>query len=226
MKKYAGLVAFLAVVFSSPASAEMVLSKVILDLNGEDHRQDDIEIFNSGAERIYVVADPYEIIAPGTEQQLRKPAIDPEVSGILVSPRKLIIEPGERRIVRVAILDEQRVRERIFRLAVKPVVGDVTANTNALKVLIGYDALVISRPTSLVGNIESDREGRTLTIINNSNMAREFFGAVQCDQDGVNCVKLPARRLYAGTSWSLELPYNQPVTFDTAWASQNERLTF
>jgi len=42
-------------------------------------------------------ADPFEIQHPGTPQEARVAAKDPEQSGLLVAPQRLVLEPGERR---------------------------------------------------------------------------------------------------------------------------------
>ena len=131
---------------ASMAEAEMVLSQVIVDLlPGKPPRQD-IEVWNDGPERMYVLAEPFEILKPGTPQEQRVAAALPDESGLLVSPQRLVLEPGERRTVRVAAIGERPASDRVYRVAIRPVAGAVTAEESALKVFVGYDTLVLVRP--------------------------------------------------------------------------------
>ena len=202
-----------ALLAATPARADMVLSKVIVDIPGGRPARDDIEVWNDGPERIYVVAEPAEIVEPGTIAQRRERATDPSVSGLLVSPQRMILEPGQRRLVRVATVLPRDDRDRVYRVTIKPVAGSLSAEGDAIKVYVGYDVLVIQRPALISGQVTGERMGRTLRIANGSNTAWELFDGRQCDTAGRNCVTLPAARLYAGTDWVVNLPYDTKVDY-------------
>ena len=194
----------------------MVLSQVIVDLlPGQPPRQD-VEVGNMGDERMYVSAEPFEILAPGTPEETRVPADEPERSGILVAPRRLVLEPGERRIVRIAAIGDRSATDRVYRVAIKPVSGAVSADASALKVFVGYDALVIVRPALFSGDIVGERVGSTLTLRNAGNTAQELFEGRQCDARGDDCRTLPAKRLYPGANWQQDLPFETEVSYKTA----------
>jgi P pilus assembly chaperone PapD len=198
---------------ASLAQGEMVLSQVIVDLLPGKAPRDDIEVFNDGAERIYVSAEPFEILRPGTAQEQRVPVTDPEASGLLVAPQKLVLAPGERRTIRIAAVGERPQQDRVYRVAIKPVAGPITANESALKVFVGYDALVLVRPTQLSDDVAARREGRVLRLSNVGNTAVELFEGKQCDESGKDCRNLPAKRLYSGVTWQQPLPFNTPVNY-------------
>jgi Mat/Ecp fimbriae periplasmic chaperone len=200
----------------SSATAELVLSQVIVDIQADEPAREDIELYNSGDERIYVAADPFLIENPGSESQTRIPATNPQDSGILVTPQKLVLEPGERRLVRVAAIAPRPSEDRIYRISIRPVIGEVAADADALKVLIGYDALVLVRPSVVTGDLEAEKTGQTLTFFNASNTSHELFEGRQCDASGENCVTLPGRRLYPGIRWDQQLPYSTTVTYKDA----------
>jgi P pilus assembly chaperone PapD len=208
------------------AHAEMVLSQVIVDLLPGKPPRDDIEVFNDGPERMYVSAEPFEIRNPGTAREQRVPADDPQASGLLVSPRKLVLEPGERRIVRVAAIGERSAQDRVYRVAIKPVAGPITAEKSALKVFVGYDALVLVRPATIAGEVTGSRQGKALTLTNAGNTARELFDGRQCDAAGKDCRPLPAKRLYPGATWQQTLPFDTPVTYKSAVGPTIRELTF
>lgn len=220
------LAAAAALGFASLARAEMVLSQVIVDLMPGKPPRDDIEVWNNSPERMYVAADPFEIRAPGTAEEQRVPANDPDQSGLLVAPQKLVLEPGERRIVRVALVGERPASDRVFRVSIRPVAGAISADTSALKLLVGYDALVLVRPAQLTGEVTGARSGTTLTLTNAGNSAQELFGGRQCDASGKDCRDLPAKRLYPGASWQQELPFDTPVSYKAGIGSAVKERKF
>lgn len=196
-----------------PAQAEIVLSQVIVDMQPSKPSHDDIEVWNDGPDRMYVVADASQIQAPGTPDERRVSIADPALSGLLVTPQRMVLEPGQRRIIRVAALLPRDMAERVYRVTVKPVAGPVTAETTALKVLLGYDVLVLVRPQQITGEVTGTRVARKLTFRNTSNTAREIYAGKQCDVAGKNCKTLPATRLYAGALWTVDLSYDTPVEY-------------
>lgn len=208
------------------ARAEMVLSQVIVDLEADEPPRDDIEVWNSGTDRMYVQAEPFEIVSPGSAREARVAASDPETSGILISPQRLVLAPGERRIIRIALLGGRPSSDRVYRVAIRPVVGALSAPGNAVKVLVGYDALVIVRPEQRSGDIVGHRDGNTLVLRNEGNTSQEIYQGRQCDAAGDDCRELPAKRLYPGASWVQALPFDTPVSYKTAIADQIRERQF
>jgi P pilus assembly chaperone PapD len=198
------------------ASAELVLSQVIVDFLPDKPSREDIEVWNSGSERMYVSAEPFEIVSAGTPQERRAAVELADESGLLVSPRRLVLEPGERRIIRVAATGERPRSDAVYRLAIQPVAGALSAETDALKVFVGYDALVLVRPREIVDDLQAERRGRVLALRNDGNTAQELFDGRQCDAGGENCQALPSKRLYPGADWQQTLPYDTPATYKAA----------
>jgi P pilus assembly chaperone PapD len=204
------------VALAADAHAEMVLSQVIVDLLPGKPPREDIEVWNDGDERMYVLAEPFEIRAAGTPAEQRVAVTDPERAGLLVSPLRLVLEPGERRAIRIAAIGARPPADRVYRVTIKPVAGAVTAEASALKVFVGYDTLVLVRPETFAGDLEASRSGRTLTLRNTGNTAHELFDGRQCDAAGGECRELPAKRLYPGASWQQPLPFDTPVSYRSA----------
>ena len=172
------------------------------------------------------VADPFEIRNPGTPQEQRIPAADPEQSGLLVAPQRLVLEPGERRLVRIAATGERPAADRIYRVAIKPVAGAITADRSALKILVGYDTLVLVRPAQFTGDVTGQRNGKILTLANAGNTSQELFDGRQCDASGKDCRDLPAKRLYAGATWSQPVPFDTPVSYKASIGGTVRQRTF
>jgi len=195
------------------ASAELVLNQVIVDLAAGGPPRGDIEASNTGKERIYVVVEPVEIVHPGRADEARVPNPDPAALGLLVTPQKMILEPGERKLIRIASIVPRTSVERIYRVTVKPVVGEVNATGTALKILVGYDVLVIVRPMAPTGVVTGTRAGTTLTLANTGTTNVEVYEGRQCNDKGADCRSLPARRLYAGATWQVPVDATRPVDY-------------
>ena len=223
---YAALASAAALGIASLAHAELVLSQVIVDLSPGKPPRGDIEVFNDGQDRMYVSAEPFEIRGAGTPAEQRVPAGNPEVSGILVSPQKLVLSPGARRTVRIAAVGERPAFDRVYRVAIKPVAGPITASESALKVFIGYDALILFRPEQFAGDVVGERRARTLVLSNQTNTAQELFDGRQCNAVGHDCRALPSKRLYAGNVWEQTPPFETPVTYTTAAGPSVRQLHF
>lgn len=220
------LVCTAAVGLQTAASAEMVLSQVIVDFLPDDPLREDIEVWNSGDERMYVSAEPFRIVDPGTPQEQRVPLSLAEDSALLVSPQRLVLDPGERRIIRLAVIGDRPASDAVYRLAIRPVVGPISAETNALKVLVGYDALVLIRPERVVDDLQGARIGHTLRLRNGGNTAQELFEGRQCDANGAGCRQLPSKRLYPGAEWKQSLPYETVVIYKAAVGSTSRDHKF
>jgi hypothetical protein len=173
----------------------------------------DIELFNDGADRLYVVVEPSQILDAGTPAERRVQEPDPQKLGLLATPNRLILEPGERKYVRVAMLLDAGLTDRIYRLTIKPVTGDVSAAKTGLKIMVGYDVLVIQLPAVPQAVLAASRVGRTLTLHNGGNTNAELFGGRQCDPDEKNCTAVAGGRIYAGASRDVSLKGDGPVEY-------------
>jgi len=195
-----------------PAYGEMRLDKVIVDFSDGATRRDDIEVTNGGKEVMYVSVAPAEIVRPGLEGQERRTYRAPMEMGMLVSPTRMILEPGQSKPVRLSILKPPEERDRIYRVKIAPVVGQTIATRSGLRVLVGYDVLVIVRPKNAKPEIVGERDGRKLTLRNTGNTNALLIGGKQCDESK-KCVDLPTTRLYAGTTWTVDLPRDAPAEY-------------
>ena len=198
---------------AGPAHAQLAISQLVVELKAPSARTADVEIFNDGDERSYVAIEPRGIAAPGTKDMHDVHSPDPEKLGLLVSPARMVLEPRERKTMRVAVIGGSSDTERVYRITVKPVSGKVEAELTGLKLLVGYDLLVLVRPAAVRQDIAISRQGRSLTLTNRGNSSVELADGKQCDAQGKDCRTLPAKRLYAGASWQQELPLGSPAEY-------------
>ena len=196
----------------SPASAELVLSQLGVELQPGKTSRQDIEILNGGPEVAYVAVEPREILTPGAAVESARVDPDPEGLGLLVSPARMILEAGRRKLVRVAALATQD-RERVYRITVKPVAGKLPAAEAALKILIGYDVLVLVRPTDPRPQVTGVRSKNALTLRNIGNASVELVQGKKCDASGKTCDPLPGGRLYAGGEKAIAIDSSQRASY-------------
>ncbi len=216
-----------AMTFGAPAAqAEIALSQVIVDFEPQSATYQDIEVWNPGSARTFVVVEPYEIHNPGLAQEQRVSNPDPATLGLLVSPQRIILEPGQRRLVRISAVTPRRASDRVYRLTIKEVAGEVSAEASALMVLLGYDVLVMLRPEVISGEVVARREGNRLVLHNQSNTAQEIFDGQQCSAKGDECRALPGTRLYPGAELAIDLEYETGGQFQVRYAQVLRELRF
>lgn len=205
-------------------AADMLIDNSIIYFEpGKPHRQD-ITVRNTGKSPLYIKVTSSVVHAPGTDQQSRKKAINPKQSGLLVSPNKLVVPPGGRKLIRFVNLQPSRDREGVYRVVIEPVVGKIQAQENAVKVMIGYEILVLAQPKTSKPNLTAQRNGKTLTLSNDGNVNIYLFRGKQCPQnnsENEQCTTLRDKRLYPGNQWQLSLAEDAPVQFQLATGSTN-----
>jgi P pilus assembly chaperone PapD len=219
--------AMTGVALAADAQASIVLSQVVVDILPKSDVAQNIEISNDGSDVAYVVVEPSEITAPGQPAQARVPIVDPGAGGLLVSPQRLVLQPGERKAIRIAAIAERGTVDRIYRVTVKPVAGPVTAPVSALKLLVGYDVLVIYRPSEPAAKIVGERKGNTLLLRNVGNTNAEVFNGHECQLGSApQCRDLPSKRLYAGQVWEQTLPGTGTVRYRVGSGTTSAELEF
>jgi len=217
----AGLVLAVALISGLRADANMVLSEVILDLRSDERRRD-IEVWNSGEDTLYIQVEVSRVLDPESESPQRRKLDDPRTAGLLASPSMMILTPDERKLLRVVVREPAVERDLIYRVSLIPKEnqGETQAQL-AFKVLIGYEALVIVRPPKARPQLEVQRTGRQLQLVNRGNSSILIRKLTQCPNGEASCVDLPGNRLYAGESWSAELPNDAPVRVFQSFGVEN-----
>jgi P pilus assembly chaperone PapD len=211
--RLAALLGLILWVFVPSARAEMALSKVVVDFTSVRPARDDVEITNTGDEILYVSIEPAEIVNPGRPEERRVASPNPTELGLLVSPNRLVLGPGERKVVRLSLLERPADRDRIYRVTVKPVIGEIVARQSGLKLVVGYDVLVIARPENARARLEVSRSGNAVELRNTGNTNALLFNGRQCAGEEADCTELPSKRIYAGNTWQLQLPATGQARF-------------
>ena len=211
MQKFYSIMIFVLAVMSG-ASANLSASPIIVTLNAEDGRRGDILVGNTGDRTQYLNIAALRILQPGQspEQYLRSPV--PSEVGLLVAPRRLVLRPGEEKVIRVILLAEDIPTDLAWRVRIEPVIGDITSSKPVAITNVTYDALVFARPSDPVANVIGERDGNRLILRNEGNTNALLRSGEQCLSD-TDCVAIAGKRLWPGMSWTIDLAHPVPVSF-------------
>lgn len=221
-----------ALVFSPLVAAKMALDRSIIHMNPGDPESVDVTVSNNGAEPLYVDTEIVEVLGAGSADEERVPVGGSLDVPLLVSPNKLVIPPGQRRLLRIVNMAGFADRERVFRVTAKPVPPPAVAERSGIRVLVGYQLLVLVAPQRPESDLRSHREGRTLVFDNHGNVNVMLHSGLQCppgvdpEPDPDACTAFTGTRLYPGNTWSIELAYDTPVQFTVTEGERNSRRTF
>lgn len=222
--KYLFIFAFLSFCLSFQASANMLVSNSIVHFGPDQPGREDVEIENPTSEPMYIKVAPSIVHNPGTEQETRELITNPKEAGLLVSPNKLVIPPGGRKLVRFVNLRPNAQSEHVYRVAITPVVNRVDAEVTGVKILIGYEVLVLTQPVNAQPGLVAKRAGNTLHFHNEGNtnvLLREGYQCPFETADKEECEPLTGKRIYPGNNWSVDLPLDRPVEYYLAVGRKN-----
>ncbi len=224
----------LCLFFSAQLTAGISLSQAIIHFEEDGKRSEDVEVFNQGQETLYVKVEPSIIHNPGTKEESRELYRDPRKAGLLVSPQRLVIAPGARKRLRFVRLDngQETEQDRVFRVLVKPEVGEVKSDQTAVKIIVAYEVLVLSQPKNANFQLNHFFEGKVLTLKNKGNTNVLLQKGTQCppgqsvEDENNQCAELPGKRIYSGNTWKVELPFLTPVNYLISSGLDNDLVTF
>lgn len=198
---------------TAPARAQLAVDRLWVDFEPKATPRADVIVRNESKDRYYVTVTPSEIINPGTDKEQRVDEADPEKLGLLVTPNRLILDPGAIRSIRIVSLNADLKSDRIYRVKISPEVGEIdtpAAGNNhavAIKILAAYDVLVTARPRDAKAQLVTTRGSDSLVIRNDGNTNILLFDGQLCspaaDGKTPSCEGVGAHRIYPGASWNL-----------------------
>ena len=195
-------VAALATVASS-AAADISVSPTVIIFESRA-REKTVIVTNEGKEMAFVTTRVRVVTAPGETDEKLHADLNPAVLGLLATPARIALEPGEQRGVRLMTIAAAGDKDRVWRVQLAPVVGDLKPGQSGVAFVIAYDALVIQRAANARPMVAGTRAGRTLTLTNRGNSFAMVSAVEQCA--GSACTTIPGKRLYAGQTWTMQLP--------------------
>ncbi|NOR79239.1 MAG: hypothetical protein GQ529_00160 [Methyloprofundus sp.] len=201
------------IVNSQYTFAGMSINKAVIDFSVNTPKLTDLLVSNTGDEILYAKVEIFEIVNPGMKNEQRILQKPPENMDIIVTPNRVAVPVGSKKMLRFMNLKSAETKERIYRVHIAPVAGEFIAEQSGVKVLFAYDVLVIGRPIQPIANLTINRVGKHLTIHNSGNTNILLYNGKQCQQEQQPCHDLPVKRMYAGASWELDLPLDKALNY-------------
>lgn len=195
------------------AYANIVLDKIIVNFDAGGNSREDVEVWNSGKETLYISTNVFGIKNPESDNPEKIEQADARTADLIVSPSKLILQPNERKILRILTQTTAKEKDLVYRVKIAPKAGELvnsdaekTKKTAGVKILIGYEMLIFVRPPNPHGDLTVTRAGKTATFTNSGNTNIELREVKSCTADKSDCQEIKAKRLYAGQIWITDLP--------------------
>jgi P pilus assembly chaperone PapD len=206
------LILFLLILNFFPLSVKsnMAMDKIILNFYSNKMTREDVGITNTGEDTLYLSAKVFEIINPESESPQRIELNDPRKAGLIISPNRMVIAPGQNKIVRVIPTSPATDKDKVYRILIKPhaqkMSGQGEGKSAGFKIMIGYELLVFIRPADYTVDLEVKREGTALNLFNAGNTNINVREIKLCGDDKSECTEIGGNRLYAGQSMQVILP--------------------
>jgi P pilus assembly chaperone PapD len=199
---------------SQPIFANIVLDRIIVNFDAGGSSREDVEVWNSGKETLYISTNVFSIKNPEADNPEKIEQTDARTADLVVSPNKLILQPNERKILRILTQVNAKEKDLVYRIKIAPKAGELASTdseqekkTAGVKILIGYEMLIFVRPASPHGDLTVTRNAKTATFTNSGNSNIELREVKSCNADKTDCQEIKAKRLYAGQSWTTDIPH-------------------
>lgn len=212
------LVATMISMVPTHAYANLSIDKLWIDFESGQSGRSDIVIRNDSEDRYYISVVVSEILDPGTDDEKRVQEIDPEKIGLLVTPNRIVLDPGAIRSIRLVSLNNSLAKDRVYRVLISPQVGAIKSKLNeeneqaiAIKLLAAYDVLVIARPNDSAPEIQSVRTAGSVVLSNSGTTNVLVLDGFVCPEDAGDepsvetCTTFPTKRLFSGNEMTIPL---------------------
>lgn len=198
----------------SVANAGIYLDKIVVEFDPNGLPREDIVVFNDDTnDNAYIDITIHEVINPGLPNEERILVENPQDANLLVTPAKMVVAPGSKSQVRLVSLNQNSPVDQIFRVTFTPVLAPFADEGSAVRIVVAYQALVIVPPQNAEADLSYEKGDGVLTFTNSGNSYIKLENGQICGQLLSSCEDLMATRLYAGNTWSVELPFDGQVTY-------------
>ena len=208
------------------AHAQLKLSDFFIDLAPQS-KAEELFVSNTGNERLFLKIKAVEVIDPGLESESIISNEDPRKLGLLVSPQRVVLEPGEEKRVRLVGL-EDTATDRFFKVNVTPVVGELeTTETIGVKLMVAYAAWIFQRPDNAKPELIVSREAGKIKVKNIGETHAQIFAGEQCNINGKECVDIEKFRVLVGREKQIDLPFpdnTAPIEIKAIYSGKSETI--
>ena len=94
------IIGIAGLLLSQSLFAQLALDRIIVDFTEESPNRNDIQLINSSkTETLFVNVEVLEVTDPGTDKETRIVVDNPSKIGLIASPNRVILPPGNCRLV-------------------------------------------------------------------------------------------------------------------------------
>lgn len=214
MRLNQNIIILLLLLFSPIVMADMYVDRSIVIFEPGTQSRQDIKVSNSGEDIMYIQVEVFQVNHPGEIEEERIKISDPKQIKLIATPNKLIIPAGGQKLVRILNLDKKQDIERIYRINITPIVAPLEEDISQLRIIVAYQVLAIIQPIERSSDLKFTRTNSKIIFRNEGTTNVLLSDGNQCNpRNPEDCEDLTSRRLYAGNTWELDLPFNAPVAY-------------
>lgn len=206
----------LVLLSASFASQAMYIDRAVINFLPGDTQRQDVKVINDKDENLYVKIDVLEVMNPGQDNEKRMPVTNPDAIKLLVTPNRMVVPPKASKYLRIINLDPDNKEEKVYRINVTPVLppADETKEETKVRLVIAYQVLVLISPDNPSYALDTERNGKVLSMANSGNSYVVLTGGKQCpkaDSKAQDCFNIPPKRIYPSNRYDVDLPYDGPA---------------
>ncbi len=238
IKSLTGLTSFIFLICLMPllASAVIKVSTLHVDFLPTGNQFQDVFIQNAGTDVEYVNVSLFKRTNPVQDPNKIESASgqNPKDFGMVVTPNKLAIAPGQIKRVRLLNLSHGNKTDVVYGLNILPVPAPVLRSKETEDVHTAAQVEIISAfvvgvyvlPVNPHVNLSLKRDGKTLTAENTGNTNVLLDNGQQCTTDKKPvCTEVDPLRVYGNSKVQIKLSQDLPVTYRESYSDKNEMIT-
>ena len=184
------LLIFAVMAWSGPAYSQMAIDRLWVDFGSDGVDRSDLVVRNESQDIYYVTVTPSEVVDAGTPDEHLVTYTDPEQLGLLVTPNRLVLNPGELRAIRLVSMNRDLAKDRTYRVDVRPQLGGVNIEEGesenrgvAVKLLAAFNVLVTVRPEGGSPDFRVTRTAEGLSLVNGGSTSMVLLNGKVCPGD-------------------------------------------
>lgn len=209
-----------------PLAAQFSVNPMLINFFPSGAQYQDVRIFNQGAKTLYLNITALKIQNPGlpTQKEIAFSHQNPYDFGLVVSPKAMVLEAHQARLLRVMILHPDMKHETVYFVNIIPAQGEMEFIDSGkhmphvqlgMQIIMGFQLKVFVRPKLALPALSIQQKGKDVYLKNTGNtniLIQEVRYCKTAKEAYEDCSLLPqVKRLYAGNDWHFQLPKALPV---------------
>lgn len=222
----------IALCSSLSVNAEMMVNRIVVEFQPDGSNREDVEITNRGDEPMFIDVRLLNVSKPGVSE-VHKQVLNAQEVGFIVTPNKMVIPGKGKKVLRLVNLNPDKSKDKVFRVDLIPVAKNFKPDVSGVRILVGYQLLVLVPPEKIIENLDVKREGGQLVFDNQSNTYALVSMIRQCERvkedletPPVCTEEYPGKRVYAGGKWLVDLQKKGAAEVVVKVGGQNKKLVF